>query len=110
MSTVDFSERVFDNRRAWKCTVTNWDLMGGWVSKSPLTVKKLDAYGISSMQESLAADPSCLFVDRSDYDTEWLRNYYAQLGDSIEIQTVDVIGDGYFTVYEVTRRRERDGK
>ena len=102
MSTVDFSEKIFDNRRQDRLKAVNWNFLGGWVSKSPLEREKLARYGIDSMCSALAdGSGSCVFAARSDYDTQWLAAYYKSIGKDVTISEKDTPGDGYFTVYRV---------
>ena len=95
-STVDFSEKIFDN---YKVTFTNMDFMGGWASGSPLQRKKLASYGLSSVEEAMTSE-NVRFVARSDYDTEWLPAYYRMKDREIRLEETERIGE-YFTVYRI---------
>lgn len=94
-STVEFSQEMFlnvDNRLA------NYDIMGGWICKSPLYKEKLEKFGIATMEEGLLGNPNAYFImntGMSDSSTEWLKEYYAEKGKDIRIEQVDSIGDGY---------------
>ena len=97
-STVDFSEKIFDNN---KVIVYNWDLLGGWVCGSPLQEKRLALAGQTSMAQALIqADKEVYFAARSEYDTGWLEDLYDSKGVPVRIEAVDFIAD-YFTVYRV---------
>ena len=100
-STVEFSQEMFrnvDNR------LTNYDIMGGWICKSPLYKEKLERFGITTMEDGLLGNPHVYFIMETgtpDSNTEWLKEYYAEKGTDIQIEQVDSVGDGY-AVYRVT--------
>ncbi len=95
-STVDFSEKMFDNKGYF----TNWDFMGGWACKSPLYDKKLAEGGLKDMQSGLLSEGVYL-VDRSDYDTAWLADYYAARGIDVTVTKTGEIG-AYWSIYKVS--------
>jgi hypothetical protein len=77
----------------------NRDILGGWASKSPLTVKKLKNAGFDSAFLALL-DSQVYFVQNKNEDTSWLVNLYADKGISVEITQKDVVAD-IFAVYSV---------
>lgn len=99
-STVGFSQRIFgdvDN------SLANYDIMGGWMCKSPLYREKLERFGIATMEEGLLYDDSVYFImatGTQGADTDWMRAYYETKGIAVSIQAVDWIGDRY-AVYKV---------
>lgn len=96
-STVDFSEKMFDNS---KVTATNWDFAGGWACKSPLWEKKLKSQGLTSMEEALTESQNVFCVQATDRDMDWLNDYYAFRGQDVTVEAVDTIGSDW-TVYRV---------
>lgn len=95
-STVAFSEEVFGDEPS----PLNWDLCGGWACKSPLYEKKLAMYLLDSMESALLEDPYCRFVTRSDYDIEWLYEYYRSRGVEIRAELTDTLSD-YWSIYRI---------
>lgn len=95
-STVDFSAQMFDNSRA----SSNWNLLGGWACKSPVEAARLSAYGIDSMETALTSDTNVYYVARSEYDTEWIVEYYASRGVKVVVNRVDTVGE-YWSIYSV---------
>ena len=79
----------------------NHDLMGGWASKSPLSIKKLNDRGYASMEEALVTE-GVYFVQNMDENTDWIVSYYADKGQSVTVTQVDVIED-VFGIYEVRK-------
>ncbi|MCM1038422.1 MAG: hypothetical protein NC434_03795 [Ruminococcus sp.] len=99
-STVGFSQKIFKNIDN---SLTNYDIMGGWICKSPLYKEKLGQFGIVSMEDALIHDPDVYFIldiTMPDGSTDWLRNYYAEKNIAIEINQIDRIADQY-AVYQL---------
>lgn len=105
---IEYSEKAFENVDN---SLDNYDLMGGWVVKSPLTAKKLKNYGmevtdeISAMERGLVELDNIYVIIKSEKDMDWLVNYYEEkAGMSVSVQAVDEIkldGKSLFAVYEV---------
>ncbi len=96
-ATVSFSEKMFasvDNE------LTNYDILGGWICKSPLYEEKLAQFGIESASESLVYDTRVMFIAKTGEDLSWMKNYYAGQGVSVRINAVDAI-DADYAVYQV---------
>lgn len=97
-SSVGYTEKMFadvDN------SLTNYDIMGGWACKSPLWRKKLEKFGITNMEESLAADENVYYVQETGKDTKWLYRYYESHGKVITMELVELVGD-YFEIYQIS--------
>lgn len=100
-SSISYSEKLFqdvDN------TTANYDLMGGWASKSPLTKKKFRYFGISAMDEALLRQENVYVLDKSG-ELSWLINYYAEKGVAVNVEKTDCIlfnGREIFGVYAVS--------
>ena len=76
MSTVDFSEKLFTE----KIRPGNYDLLGGWMCKSPHSVKKLAAFGYESMGQAVLSGENIRFVGEADTDWSWLPSLFAEHG------------------------------
>ena len=101
-STVEFSEKMF---RDVDNSLANYDIMGGWMCKSPLYREKLEKFGIVTMEESLLSADNVYFIMETgepDVSTDWLRAYYREKGIAVSIEAVESIGDGY-KVYRIER-------
>nr|MCR4902109.1 hypothetical protein [Butyrivibrio sp.] len=101
-TTTHYSEKMFENVNN---SISNYDIMGGWASKSPLYQKKLEAFGYTDMQSALLEDNAFFVTSPSlsvEEDTTWLSNYYADQGIEVEIELVDEI-EG-FEVYSVREK------
>ena len=101
-STVSFSQRMFqdvDN------SITNYDIMGGWICKSPIYEQKLERFGMASMAEGLLYGERIYMIMNNalpESSTDWLEAYYMEQGVSVEINQVDFIGK-YYGVYQVRK-------
>ena len=76
MSTVDFSEKLFVE----KIRPGNYDLLGGWLCKSPHSEKKLAAFGHESMGQAVLTGENIRFVGEADTDWGWLTDLLAEHG------------------------------
>lgn len=102
---IEYSEKAFahvDNR------VANYDLMGGWVSKSPASDKKYARFGISSIEQGILDRDNVYVIIKTEESMDWLVNYYAQkrslaveaeLTDTIQVEQKPV-----YTVYKITAK------
>lgn len=91
-SRVNASQKIFcdiDN------SLSNYDIMGGWVCKSPLYYEKLGKFNISTMEEGLLNDDNVYYIAAKDKDIGWLTAYYETKGNIVRIEQVDFIGDTY---------------
>ena len=101
-STVGFSEKIFkgvDN------SLANYDIMGGWMCKSPLYREKLGKFGIVTMEEALLSDDNVYFIMETgepDSSTDWLQAYYQEKDITASIEAIESIGDRY-KVYRIGR-------
>lgn len=82
----------------------NHDLLGGWASKSPLSVKKIRGLGCNSMEEALLSQGVYL-VQNLDTDTDWVTDYYADKGIAVNVRKVKEVEE-VFGIYSVTRAEE----
>ena len=81
MSTVDFSEKLFTE----KIRPGNYDLLGGWMCKSPHSEKKLAAFGHESMGQAVLSGENVRFVGEADTDWSWLTELLAEHGGNGEL-------------------------
>lgn len=110
MSTdaIEYSEKAFvqvDN------SLANYDLMGGWVVKSPLTTKKLQKFGmeaqngLSAMEQGLLDRNGVYVIMKTENETDWLTDYFdSKRGKQVTVEPVDTIesdGKELYTVYAV---------
>ena len=100
-STVSFSQTMF---RDVDNSISNYDIMGGWICKSPLYEKKLAYFGITSMAEGLL-NSDRVYMIMEESSTDWLEDYYMEQGISVEIDQIDFISK-YYGVYKVREAGE----
>lgn len=99
-STVSFSQEMFRNVDN---SISNYDIMGGWMCKSPLYEQKLKHFGMVSMADGLLnGERVYMIMDDTlpDSGTDWLEAYYLEQGITAEVYQVDRIGENY-GVYQV---------
>lgn len=99
-STVDFSWEMFQDTDN---SIANYDIMGGWICKSPLYEQKLEYFGIASMADGLLNDEKVYMIMNDtlpESSTDWLEDYYHERNVSVEVSEVDRIGENY-GVYRV---------
>lgn len=96
-SSVGYTEKMFANVDN---SLANYDIMGGWACKSPLWRKKLEAFGIGDMEESLIGDDHVYYVQEAGEDTSWLQEYYNSHGKTVTMELVELVGD-YFEIYQI---------
>jgi len=98
-SSVLYTEKMFENVDNG---LNNYDIMGGWACKSPLYRKKLEAYGISTMEEGLISMDNVYYVQEAGADTGWLADYYKDRGREIVLRQVET----QITEFEIYRVEE----
>jgi hypothetical protein len=116
-STVSFSQKMFEHVDN---TYANYDILGGWMCKSPLYLEKLSCYtakendtDVNSAAGLTGSDGAADTMLRQDNvylimsDTEaadqgfaWLTDYYAEQGVCVRVEEADVINENY-KVYRV---------
>lgn len=98
-STVNFTQKLLEERYH---SPANYDIMGGWLCKSPLYKEKLGQFGIASMEEGLYNMDNVYFISANENGTDWLIAYYAGKGLEVSVEQVDSIA-GIYTVYQLRR-------
>lgn len=81
-STVQFSEKMF---RDGETHLGNYDLLGGWLCKSPLAEKKLEAFGYVSLEDALVNGENVRLVSLKGESWEWLEAYFRERGLVIRV-------------------------
>lgn len=107
-STVGFSDKLLERRDN---TLSNYDIAGGWMCKSPLYREKLAQYGIDAADGALLAEKAHFIMsdaELKDRGISWLQDYYAEKGFDVEIQEYDRINENY-GVYRVRPVLAADG-
>lgn len=99
-STVAFSGKLLECRDN---TPANYDIVGGWMCKSPLYRKKLGLFGVEDAADALAQGKADFIM--SDEEAEqrgltWLTVPYAEKGLDVYVEEYDRIGEN-FGVYQV---------
>ncbi|MCH5270451.1 MAG: hypothetical protein J1E83_06835 [Lachnospiraceae bacterium] len=110
-STVAYSEKMFadvDN------SLSNYDIMGGWASKSPLNEKKFRAFHIDTMEEAILTMENVYVIVKEPEPNlplleDWMRDYYGERGISVTLQKVDVIRTAEKEVFYVYTVRDEAG-
>lgn len=102
-STVSFSQKMF---AADTNACANYDILGGWMSKSPLYREKLARYDIQEADEALLErDDVYLIISDTEAEEqgfEWIVGHYAAKGIDITVQKRDIINEDY-SVYHIDR-------
>lgn len=99
--SIPYSEKIYENADN---SYRNFDICGGWLSKSPLMYEKLSKMQISDLEGALTAGEDVYFVVAPDKDLMWLTDYYAYKGKTIKTERVDMIYAGEaecFAVYQL---------
>lgn len=98
---ISYSEKIYKNMDN---SYRNFDICGGWLSKSPLMYEKLGKMQIETLEEALIAKDNVYFVATPDKDLSWLVDYYAYKGKTVNPFKVDTIYDNgaeCFAVYHL---------
>ena len=103
-STVTYSEKLMTDRDK----PFNYDLLGGWLVKSPLTSRKLSAFGFSSMGEAVRAGEGVNILAEEGSDMSWLKEFFADTGVEAEILKVGGI-EGGTDIYQVIPAERLNG-
>lgn len=90
-STVQFSEKMFVDGET---RLGNYDLLGGWLCKSPLAGKKLGAFGYASLEEALVHGENVRLVSLKGESWEWLEAYFREKGLAFRVIREEQIPGG----------------
>ena len=103
-STVTYSEKLMTDRDK----PFNYDLLGGWLVKSPLTSRKLSAFGFSSMGEAVRAGEGVNILAEEGSDMSWLKEFFTDTGVEAELLKVGGI-EGGTDIYQVIPAERLNG-
>lgn len=102
-STVSFSQKMFAGETN---TCANYDILGGWISKSPLCREKYARYDIVEADLALLEKDNVYLivsdVEAKEQGFDWIIGHYAQNGISVTVQESDRINENY-RVYHIDR-------
>lgn len=93
-----YSEKMFadvDNRLA------NYDIMGGWLVKSPSHREKLERFGMESMEEGLLYHEEVYLMAELEKGTDGFVNYFRDKGIAANVELADEIC-GIIGVYRIS--------
>lgn len=99
-STVAYSEKLFSDTDP---SYRNFDLLGGWIAKSPLAEKKRSNMGMDTADRALLSGQAHFITDgmRSESDVSHIVSYFGEKGINVE---PEVVGrSGSFTDYRINR-------
>lgn len=94
-----YSEKMFtyvDN------SLGNYDLMGGWLVKSPSYKEKLAAFGMDSMSSGLLEKENVYMMAELAKGTEYIEAYFMDQGELVEVKLTDTICD-LIGVYKINK-------
>lgn len=99
---IPYSEKIFlsDGNK-----LANYDIMGGWLTKSPLYDKKLKAFGMESMQEALIGNRNVYLMIELEKGTDLLVDFYKEQNIVVHTELTDTI-NGIIGVYKVVTTGE----
>ena len=104
-SMAIYPEMVFDGSQE----PTNYDLLGGWLVKSPSHKEKMNNNGINTIDTDILDKENVYIVQHSgyvsfytEYPFQWLTGYYAGKGYDVEVIKTDTIIDN-IEVYKVEK-------
>lgn len=105
-STVAFSRKLFDGSDN---SYANYDIMGGWMCKSPLYREKLRQSGIDRADEALRASDKVYLImsdaEAAERGTEWITAYYAAQNMEVTVEQAEAIGEAArYHVYRIEGR------
>ncbi|MCL2052205.1 MAG: hypothetical protein FWG91_10850 [Lachnospiraceae bacterium] len=91
-SSVQYSEKLLAKMVK---RPANYDIMGGWAVNSPLHQKKLNRLIAPeiTMFEALLRYDNVYFINDIKFDIDWLSAYYAERGEIIAPERIDLIAD-----------------
>ena len=97
-SAVGYSEKLFAD---WKNTTKNYDLLGGWVVKSPLTQEKLSNAGMASAFDAIVEKENVFVIAKPKWGVEDINAYLSAKGMEGSLTVCDEIISGEETLFLV---------
>lgn len=101
-STVAFSQKLFARDDGFG----NYDLLGGWLCKSPLMEKKLARFGYASMEEAVTEGENVYLVGEPEADWSWMEALLAEKGVHASLAMEETISaqGGELYVWRLVRK------
>ncbi|MDD2970546.1 MAG: hypothetical protein PHE02_00245 [Lachnospiraceae bacterium] len=100
-SVSAYSEKMFVNVDN---SLRNYDYLGGWACKSPADKEKLEAYGITDIEDAILNNKKVYVVSKVERSMEWIENYFNEKGIEINVMLEDSIednGEALFGIYQI---------
>lgn len=97
-SAVGYSEKLFEN---WENVTPNYDILGGWVVKSPVTEEKLSEAGIPSAYRAITERDNVYVVAKPKWGVDDINAYFTSKGLDGSLTVCDEIKDSGETVFLV---------
>lgn len=102
-STVSFSQKMFAGDAN---TYANYDILGGWMSKSPLYREKLARYDMKEADMALLGKDNVYLIisdrEAAEQGLDWITMHYASRGIDVSVQESDRVNENY-GVYQINR-------
>lgn len=102
-STVNYSQKIFDKELSGP---ENYDICGGWLSKSPLCEEKYSHFGFFSPRMALIEKDNVFLVAEQGCDLEWLYRVYEEKGIQIRLEYQERVA-GQFDIIKLSASQER---
>lgn len=101
-SSVAYSEKMFSDTQP---DYRNFDLAGGWCSKSPLAEEKREVMGLPTAAEGLLSGKALFVTDaeRPERSPEFLISWYREKGKEIALEEIDRCGR--FGIYRIKEKQ-----
>ena len=87
-STVAFSQKLFLYGNS---EISNYDILGGWFSKSPLSDEKAARFGITDAETDFLEKDNLYFIAEKTADLSWITHYYSEKGKKVNLVCKDTI-------------------
>ncbi len=95
--SVWYSEKIFSEVNN---SLGNYDIMGGWLVKSPTHRKKLGVFGMDSIEEALLYSENVYMMAELQKGTEVFERYFEEQGREVELELEDTVA-GIIGVYKL---------
>lgn len=101
-SSVAYSEKLFSDTSS---DYRNFDLAGGWCSKSPLAEQKRDVMEFETAKDGLLSGQAFFVTDvtKPERSPEFLISWYREKGNDIALQEIDRCGS--FSVFRINEKQ-----
>ncbi len=101
---MSFSQKIFtDNFPDY----ANYDIIGGWMCKSPLYYEQLERYHITQADKALLEGDNVFLIisdaEAADRGFDWITEYYAAQNLPVNVRKADRINENY-AVYRIEKK------